>query len=76
MMSCSGGAGDDVLIGGAGADDLQGDGGEMMRQTIAHLVAVLPIDLAAGTGLGGDAAGDTLSNIENVTGSSALVMIC
>ena len=33
------------------------------------MMAVM-VDLAAGTGMGGDAEGDTLDDIENVTGSN------
>ncbi|MEM9682587.1 MAG: cadherin domain-containing protein, partial [Pseudomonadota bacterium] len=64
----SGGEGDDVLIGGVGADDLDGGVG---LDTISYSgsSAGVSVNLAAGTASGGDAAGDTFSGIENITGS-------
>ncbi|MFC7535911.1 Ig-like domain-containing protein [Sphingomonas sp. GCM10030256] len=76
------GDGDDFLEGGAGADTLDGgadsasaglevgDGpyGDTVRY--AASAASVTIDLATGTASGGDAAGDSLSNIENVVGST------
>ncbi|CAO4163445.1 DUF642 domain-containing protein [Methylorubrum populi] len=64
-----GGAGDDTLIGGAGADLLDGGSGS---DTVSYLGsnAAVSVDLSAQTASGGDADGDTLSAIENVTGSS------
>ncbi|MGF6232295.1 Ca2+-binding RTX toxin-like protein [Inquilinus ginsengisoli] len=53
-----GGAGADVLVGGFGIDTAAYDEGG---------VGVV-VDLAAGTGAGGNAQGDTLSGIENLTG--------
>ena len=67
--SLSGGAGNDSLIGGAGADALDGDA-DIDTANYAASVAGVTVDLAAGTGLGGDAAGDTLTNIENLMGSA------
>lgn len=63
-----GGAGDDTLIGGAGADVLTGGTGTDLAD-YAGSSAGVTVDLAVGTGLGGDAEGDTLTGIENVTGS-------
>ena len=63
-----GGTGDDVLTGGAGADDLDGGAG-IDRIEYQGSSTGVTIDLAAGTGVGGDADGDTISNIEHVTGS-------
>lgn len=64
----SGGSDDEILAGGAGADTL--DGGEGRDSaTYAQSVSAVTIDLENGTGSGGDAAGDVLSNIENVIGS-------
>ncbi|HYG29179.1 MAG TPA: Ig-like domain-containing protein [Allosphingosinicella sp.] len=75
-----GGEGDDVLEGGAGADhldggahsaaaaDLTGWGDTARYATSASAVSV---DLAAGSGAGGDAQGDSLSGIEHVVGSNA-----
>ena len=64
-----GGADDDVLIGGAGADVLDGGAGNDTASYAGSTVAVT-VDLNAGTGLGGDAHGDTLSGIENLVGSA------
>ena len=64
----SGGAGDDTLIGGAGADSLDGGTG-IDTADYSTSGAGVTINLTAGTGAGGDAQGDTLTNIENVTGS-------
>ncbi|KAA0578723.1 calcium-binding protein [Azospirillum sp. Sh1] len=67
--SLSGGAGDDLLDGGSGADRL--DGGEGIdTATYAASGAGVTVDLAAGTGSGGDAESDVLSGIENLTGSA------
>ena len=65
-----GGEGDDVLIGGDGADTLEGGTG---RDTASYTAspAAVTVDLAAGTVAGGHAEGDTLTNIENLTGSDA-----
>jgi Ca2+-binding RTX toxin-like protein len=61
--------GDDTLIGGAGADTLIGGDGTDLADYSASAAGVT-VDLSAGTGAGGDADGDALSEIENVTGSS------
>ena len=79
----SGGLGADILIGGAGSDILDGrgtsgvfapnfvpvlpDGDTASYQTSSTYVVV---DLGTGTGTHGDAAGDTLRNIQNLTGSA------
>jgi large repetitive protein len=64
----AGEAGDDTFLGGAGADYLHGGVGidTVDYRTSAAAVAV---NLAIGTGSGGDAAGDTLVDIENLMGS-------
>ena len=67
--SLSGGAGDDLLDGGSGADRLDGGAG-IDTATYAASGAGVTVDLAAGTGSGGDAEGDVLSGIENLTGSA------
>lgn len=67
--SLLGGAGDDVLIGGAGADALDGGAGTDLADYSGSSAGVT-VDLAAGTGAGGDAEGDSLSGIENLTGSA------
>ena len=63
-----GGAGDDTLIGGAGADALYGGGETDMADYSASPVGV-DVRLFTGTGAGGDAAGDSLTGIENLVGS-------
>ncbi|CAN0567952.1 unnamed protein product, partial [Ectocarpus sp. 12 AP-2014] len=65
----NGGEGDDILIGGAGADVLDG-GNDTDTVDYSDSNAGVTVDLGAGTGTGGDAEGDTLSNNENVTGSA------
>ena len=64
-----GNSGNNVLIGGAGADTLDGGGGTDTA-SYASSPAGVNVSLATGTGSGGDAQGDTLSNIENLTGSN------
>jgi len=63
-----GGAGDDVLVGGAGADSLVGGAGNDTASYASSDTAVA-VDLEGGLGGGGHAAGDTLSGVENLTGS-------
>ncbi len=65
-----GGAGDDVLEGGAGGDHLIGGDG-VDTASYASLGEAVTVSLADGTASGGDAAGDTLSGIENLRGSDA-----
>jgi Ca2+-binding RTX toxin-like protein len=64
-----GGAGNDTLIGGAGADKLVGGAGVDVADYSTSTAGVT-IDLAAGAGVGGDAQGDALATIENITGSA------
>jgi Ca2+-binding RTX toxin-like protein len=61
--------GNDSLNGGAGADDLHGDAGFDFARYDASSSAVT-VNLATGAGSGGDAAGDTLYEIEGVVGSA------
>ena len=61
-------AGDDSLGGGAGADALNGGDG-IDTADYASSDAGVTVDLTAGTGTGGHAQGDTLANIENLTGT-------
>ncbi len=63
------GDGDDLLLGGAGADVNEGGPGEDTMDYSDSPEAVA-VDLAAGTGAGGDADGDTFQGIENVVGSA------
>jgi Ca2+-binding RTX toxin-like protein len=60
--------GADYIVGGAGADYIDGgSGGD--RATYSDSDAGVTVSLLNGTGLGGHAHGDTLVNIENLTGS-------
>ena len=61
--------GNDVLTGGAGADTLDGGAGSDTA-SYATSGAGVSVDLSAGTGSGGDAEGDTLTGIENLSGSA------
>ncbi|MGO4124581.1 beta strand repeat-containing protein [Inquilinus sp. YAF38] len=63
-----GGPGDDVLRGGAGADVLVGSAGTDTASYYTGTTGIL-VSLASGTGSGGEAQGDTLSGIENLSGS-------
>ncbi len=63
-----GGAGDDILSGGRGADTLTGgDGSDTAWYGDSE--SEIRVDLSTLTVSGGDAEGDVLSSIENVTGS-------
>ena len=64
-----GGAGSDTLIGGPGADELNGQSG---LDTAAYTGsdAAVTVNLSDGTASGGDAEGDSLTSIENLTGSA------
>ncbi|MGL4962386.1 MAG: hypothetical protein ACRC67_14215 [Inquilinus sp.] len=64
----AGDAGSNTLEGGAGADALHGGAG-IDTASYAHSAAGVQVDLAHGTATGGDAAGDSLSGIENLIGS-------
>ena len=64
----TGDVGNNVLEGGAGADALDGAGGTDTAVYTSSNAAVR-IDLAGATATGGHATGDTLTNIENLTGS-------
>ena len=67
--SLSGGGGNDALIGGDGADIL--DGGDGVDTAIyGKSNQGISIDLANETASGGSAEGDTLTRIENITGSN------
>ncbi|MDR6289130.1 Ca2+-binding RTX toxin-like protein [Inquilinus ginsengisoli] len=67
--SLHGNSGDNVLTGLAGADALVGDAGIDTADYSGSLAGVT-VDLVLGTGHGGDAEGDTLATIENLTGSA------
>ena len=64
-----GNAADNVLEGRAGADSIDGAGGS---DTAAYTGsdAAVTVNLADGTAMGGHAEGDTLTSIENLTGSA------
>ncbi|WP_422362893.1 tandem-95 repeat protein [Pyruvatibacter mobilis] len=64
-----GGDGSDWLIGGAGADTLDGGAG-FDTADYASASGAVAVDLGTGLGTAGDAAGDTLSNIERLIGSA------
>jgi Ca2+-binding RTX toxin-like protein len=64
----SGGSGDDTLKGGGGADTLSGGTGLDTASYIGSSAGVT-ISLSDHTASGGDAAGDVLSGIENLTGT-------
>ena len=65
-----GGAGDDTLTGGADADTI--DGGTAGSDTVSYKDSTaVQVDLDPGdANTGGHAAGDTLTNIENIIGST------
>jgi Ca2+-binding RTX toxin-like protein len=63
-----GGEGDDVLNGGQDADIIDGGNGVDWASWDGSATGVI-VDLAAGTGSGGDADGDTLISIEYLDGS-------
>ncbi|MDQ0423557.1 Ca2+-binding RTX toxin-like protein [Peteryoungia aggregata LMG 23059] len=67
--SLSGGAGNDTLVGGAGGDTLNGGVG-IDTADYSGSFAAISIDLANGTGSGGDAEGDTFSGIEKLIGTT------
>ena len=66
----SGGAGADTLEGGAGADRLDGGAGKRDVASYTSSDAGVTVNLTTGTASGGDATGDTLINIEDLTGSA------
>ncbi|WP_245269801.1 calcium-binding protein [Ensifer sp. WSM1721] len=70
----NGNAGNDILRGGAGADILNGGAGidtaDYSTSALAVTVSLPSNPSRTSRGSGGDAAGDTLSSIENLTGSA------
>ena len=64
-----GGDGNDLLLGGNGADVINGGDG-VDTASYRHSSEGVEINLVTGHGLGGQAKGDKLTNIENVIGSS------
>jgi Ca2+-binding RTX toxin-like protein len=67
-----GGLGDDTIVGGAGADTIDGGAG-VDTVSYSGLGALVTVTLGANgvqtIGKGGDAEGDKITNVENVTGS-------
>ncbi len=61
--------GDDTLVGGAGADTFTGGVG-IDTADYSTSPGGVNVDLSTASGSGSDAQGDTLSTIENVTGSA------
>ncbi|MGO1078039.1 calcium-binding protein [Inquilinus sp. CA228] len=61
--------GNDLLRGGAGADQINDFDG-IDTATYSDSAGGVTVDLAAGTGSGADAQGDTLTGIENLNGSA------
>jgi Ca2+-binding RTX toxin-like protein len=61
--------GDDTLYGGPGADFLDGGSGDDDASYSTSLAGVF-VNLKTGQASGGDAEGDTLQNIEDLSGSS------
>jgi Ca2+-binding RTX toxin-like protein len=69
--SLKGGAGNDYLDGGQGADKLVGgEGVDTATYLYSSTGTGVSVDLATGVGSNGDAAGDRLYDIENVSGSN------
>lgn len=67
--SLFGGTGDDQLFGGAGADKIDGGAGADTADYSTSSAAVsVKVNALANTG--GDAQGDVLTNVENLTGSA------
>ena len=64
----NGGDGIDLLVGGAGADKLSGGSGIDTASYFDSLLGV-NVSLVTNKGIGGDAEGDQLNSIENLTGS-------
>jgi len=64
----SGGAGNDRMMGSAGADHFDGGSGNDMVD-YSKSGAGVDVHLTRGTGWFGDAAGDSYTSVENITGS-------
>jgi autotransporter-associated beta strand protein len=67
-----GNGGSDVIQGGAGSDTLIGGTNSSIGDTLVYSAssAGVTVSLFANTASGGDAAGDTISGFENLTGST------
>jgi VCBS repeat-containing protein len=65
----NGGNGNDLIIGDAGNDTLNGGAG---TDTLSYMTSASGVNVNLnGTVSGGDAAGDSISNFENITGSNS-----
>lgn len=64
-----GGEGNDIIEGGEGIDIISGGGGANTASYLGSSAGV-SVNLGARSSLGGDAAGDVLSGIQNLTGSN------
>ncbi|TSD88556.1 hemolysin [Mycobacterium sp. KBS0706] len=64
-----GGGGDDVIYGGTGADMIDAGNGTDSIHYVSSTAAVT-VNLTTNVNTGGEAAGDSLFNVENVVGSS------
>jgi Ca2+-binding RTX toxin-like protein len=64
-----GGDGSDWLVGGTGGDTLDG-GADFDTADYSNAAAAVSVDLLAGVGTAGEAAGDTLISIERLIGSA------
>lgn len=64
-----GGVGNDALDGGTGADFIDGEAGADIAD-YRESESGVSVDLVAGSGIGGDAGGDTLNSIEVLFGSA------
>ncbi len=65
-----GDGGDDILSGGTGADIIDGGGAGFDAADYSLSTVGVQVDLLAGTATGGDAAGDMLSRIDFLNGTS------
>jgi Ca2+-binding RTX toxin-like protein len=61
--------GNDLILGGSGADTIDGGSGTD-TSSYSDSFAGVTVNLNNGTGFGGTAEGDTLTSIENLTGSA------
>ncbi len=66
----TGGGGNDLIVGGVGADNMDGGTGV---NTLSYMTSSAGVNVDLGTGAvsGGDAAGDTIANFANLTGSNS-----
>ncbi|MEZ5744436.1 MAG: hypothetical protein R3D89_12125 [Sphingomonadaceae bacterium] len=72
VETITGSSADDVIEGGAGGDTLDGGAHGTKGDTLSYASSTSGVDVALETGgaSGGDAAGDTISGFENLTGSA------